>query len=227
MEKKIFLQQIHDNFPRIRFNQARLITAGYDSNVIVLDEKIVFSFPKPKYDCLEKMQRQIRIVPLLNKEITLRIPNFKYIPENKLFAGYQYVAGAPLSNKIIKGLSPKQREACAKQVANFINELQAFSVPVAKKSGVKMDGSVKNKKIQPVLVHQDLIDEHILFDLKKKKIVGVIDFGDITLADPALEFSRLWRYGESFLDLILKHYRTKDKEIKARSRRLWLASRKG
>jgi len=173
----------------------------------------------------EKTQRQIKIVPLLNKEISLSIPNFKYIPDDKSFVGYRYIKGVPLSNKITKGLSDKQREACAKQISTFINELHQFPLQIAKRNGIEASYKPRNLKIKQVVIHQDLIDEHILFNLQKKKIVGIIDFGDITIADPALEFSRIWRYGENFLDLILKHYKTTDNEIKKRSWLLWLASK--
>lgn len=226
MNKKIYLQKIRENFSGLKFNQARLIRSGYDNDIIVLDEKIVFSFPKQKYDCLEKIQRQIRIVPLLSNKISLPIPGFKYIPEDKLFVGYKYIKGVPLSNKIVKGLSIKEKESCARQLANFISELHSFPIQSAKKSGVDVYDKLKNKNIKQVVVHQDLIDEHIIFDEKTKKIVGIIDFGDIVIADPALEFSRIWRYGEYFLDLILKHYKIADRGIKERSHLLWLASKK-
>lgn len=226
MKGKIYIQKIQDNFSNLKFNRVRLISSGYDSDVVVLDEKIVFSFPKPKHDCLEKLRRQLKIVPLLNKEISLSIPNYKYIPKSKSFVGYRYIKGVPLSNKIIKELNDKQREACAKQIATFINELHQFPVQIAKRNGVEASSKSSNLKIKQVVIHYDLIDEHILFSLQKERIVGIIDFGDIVIADPALEFSRIWRYGEKFLDLILKHYKTSDNEIKKRSRLLWLASRK-
>jgi len=54
MKKKIFLQKIHKNFPNIKFDHAQLISSGYDNDVIVLDKRIIFSFPKLKYDCLKK-----------------------------------------------------------------------------------------------------------------------------------------------------------------------------
>jgi aminoglycoside 2''-phosphotransferase len=164
-------------------------------------------------------------VPLLNKAISLSIPNLKYIPEDKSFVGYRYIKGVPLSNKIIKGLSDKQREACAKQIAKFINELHHFSVPIAAKNGVDVLYGQYDLKTKRSVIHRDLIDEHIVFNQQKNKIVGIIDFGDVAIADPALEFSRIWRYGEKFLDLILKYYKTTDMDIKESSKMLWLSSK--
>jgi len=72
------------------------------------------------------------------------------------------------------------------------------------------------------VVHQDLTSDHILFVKKNKKICGVIDFGDIQIADPAIDFRSLWEYGENFVDKVLTNYQTKDKQFKSRSWRLYI-----
>jgi aminoglycoside phosphotransferase (APT) family kinase protein len=40
---------------------------------------------------------------------------------------------------------------------------------------------------QPVLVHNDLHEEHFLFDLATRDLVGIIDWGDVALGDPAVD----------------------------------------
>lgn len=255
MNKQHYLQQIKNNFPQLKFSKSRLITSGFDDDVIILDEKIVFSFPKQKLDCAEKFQKELNVLPLLNKVVTLPIPNFIYIPKDKSFAGYKYIAGIPLTNKILKTLSPQKKEICAKQIALFLSQLHSFPTSKAKKNGVtqawvEQDArdhytkraqvvfrhldydftSLKNllatyplkptKKLS--LTHQDLTSDHILFNSKTRKINGIIDFGDLEIADPAIDLSKLWDYGEEFLDMMLSHYTTKDKDIKERSLRWWI-----
>jgi aminoglycoside phosphotransferase (APT) family kinase protein len=48
---------------------------------------------------------------------------------------------------------------------------------------------------RPVLVHNDLQADHILIDPATREVVGVIDWGDVSVADPALDFAGLWHYG--------------------------------
>lgn len=220
MTKSFYVKRIKENFPDIEFGKAELVTDGYDDDVIVLDKKIVFSFPKQKLDCPEKFQRELKFLPLLNKKITLPIPNFIYIPEDKFFAGYNYIAGAPLTLKVFKLLDKNEREFCARQLGKFLSELHNFSVPIAKGSGVEISTMPSDARIKLTVTHQDLIDEHILFDKKSRKISGIIDFGDVLISDPAIDFSRLWSYGEEFIDMILKYYSRRDKNIKERSKSL-------
>ncbi len=46
-----------------------------------------------------------------------------------------------------------------------------------------------NFKFEPTLVHADLYYDHILLDLEKQKINGIIDFGDVGIGDPAFDVS--------------------------------------
>lgn len=43
-------------------------------------------------------------------------------------------------------------------------------------------------RYSPKLLHADLSLEHLLFDQKRKKLTGVIDFGDIRIGDPDYEY---------------------------------------
>ncbi len=40
---------------------------------------------------------------------------------------------------------------------------------------------------EPVVLHADLSEDHILIDLEQQKIGGIIDFGDVAIGDPALD----------------------------------------
>ena len=42
---------------------------------------------------------------------------------------------------------------------------------------------------RPVLIHRDLDDAHVLVDAERGRITGVIDFGDVCVGDPALDFA--------------------------------------
>ena len=52
-----------------------------------------------------------------------------------------------------------------------------------------------NFQFEPVLIHADLLDDHVLLDLPGRKVSGVIDFGDVSIGDPALD---LWESLQAF-----------------------------
>lgn len=56
------------------------------------------------------------------------------------------------------------------------------------------------------VVHNDLTDAHIIVDLLTGRLTGVIDFGDVAVGDPALDFKFGSEYGEPFLQMILDRY---------------------
>ncbi len=83
------------------------------------------------------------------------------------------------------------------------------------------NGKIK-KDFKKTVVHQDLTSDHILFAPKTKKVCGIIDFGDIQISDPAVDFSKLWEYSENFVDKVLSGYQSKDKNLKSRSYRWYI-----
>ena len=46
-----------------------------------------------------------------------------------------------------------------------------------------------------VIVHGDLVADHILLDARSDRLAGIIDFGDVGLGDPAQDFLAFWSYG--------------------------------
>ena len=61
--------------------------------------------------------------------------------------------------------------------------------------------------LPPALVHGDLSSEHVLFDASSQRLTGVIDFTDVLVTTPLLDFVYLYSsYGEPFLSRVLAVY---------------------
>lgn len=65
---------------------------------------------------------------------------------------------------------------------------------------------VRKIPINLVLTHSDIMPEHIIVDPKTHILSGIIDFGDIKIADPAYDFTFLARYGQGFLNQAYQNY---------------------
>ena len=64
-----------------------------------------------------------------------------------------------------------------------------------------------NFNYTPVLLHNDLSNDHILIDNQTHTLVGIIDFGDMAIGDPDYDLMYLTLdYGEDFLDRFLNYY---------------------
>ena len=54
-------------------------------------------------------------------------------------------------------------------------------------------------KYQPRLLHGDLSCDHLLFDPQKEQLTGIIDFGDLQIGDPDLDYIYIYEEcGEAF-----------------------------
>lgn len=64
-----------------------------------------------------------------------------------------------------------------------------------------------NFQFKPCLIHGDLGSRHIICDYPRNQMVGIIDFEDTHVGDPAYDFAQLHReFGSAFIDQILKYY---------------------
>ncbi len=58
-----------------------------------------------------------------------------------------------------------------------------------------------------VIVHGDLVPDHILLNRETDRLAGIIDFGDVALGDPAQDFLGFWSYGEEVASRLVELYR--------------------
>jgi len=67
--------------------------------------------------------------------------------------------------------------------------------------------------VRPTLIHGDMSSDHIFYDTASQRICGIIDFGDVAIADPDYDLMYLLEeYGEPFVRALLRYYRHLDTE---------------
>jgi aminoglycoside phosphotransferase (APT) family kinase protein len=96
-------------------------------------------------------------------------------------------------------------ERVRKETYNYLEE------PVQKNADKFFEsflGTKANFNFLPRFIHRDLSgDAHILCDAKSDRIVGIIDWEDACIGDPAIDFTGiLWDCGEAFTDKVCGHY---------------------
>lgn len=83
---------------------------------------------------------------------------------------------------------------------------------------------IKQNPIEHTVIHGDIMPEHILVNKATNKLMGIIDFGDVEIADPAYDFTFLKKYGENFLKEAYHSYALK-RDPKFNSRRQFYEDR--
>ncbi len=68
------------------------------------------------------------------------------------------------------------------------------------------------------VVHGDFVTDHILLEDGAEHLAGIIDFGDVGLGDPALDFAGCWAYGRGPMVSLIGRYGSTDGGMLNRSR---------
>lgn len=93
---------------------------------------------------------------------------------------------------------------CMKQMPLWLSKEEMDWI---RKLFADFDKMRKMRKGPNVLIHADFTDDHILFDIAEKRIAGIIDFGDLRMGDPALDFAGIaLTYGDEFLSEVISFY---------------------
>ncbi len=163
-----FIQKIKHNFPQIKWEKHHVLTHGFDHVVIVLDEKIIFRFPKSK-EYLSRLKDEIQLLSYLKKKVKVGIPDYKYVSKDKSFAGYDVVHGRELTASDFFKLSVSDKNKVAKQLAEFISTLHAMPKSVAVKHSVRFE----DQKEQHQALVRDI--EKLVFPRLKEQEIQVIE----------------------------------------------------
>ncbi len=67
--------------------------------------------------------------------------------------------------------------------------------------------ALQNTVLPRVFLHNDVYERHLYWDRRPRPgRLGLIDFTDMCLGDPAVDFAELYAYGPRFVDEVLAHY---------------------
>ena len=255
--KNKLISKVRKEFPRLKFKNFKLITKGWDHDVLVLDDNFIVRFAKEKLD-KNSFAQEIKFLREFSKISNLKVPNYTLLSQDKSFGGYEMIKGKELTPKMYQGLSLKKKQKVVQNLARFVSLLHniplkkakqydfekykswakwledkqkwfrnEFEKKVSKKLTAKQNKFIKNfiashyksqYSVKPTLGHFDLSHDHIIMN-KDGSISGIIDFGDLTIGDPAHEFNGFFDYDKKMAVQIYKLYTgPKDKDFFKRAK---------
>lgn len=104
----------------------QLLTQGWDSLVLNINNEYVFRFPR-REETRQQFLKEIKLLPELKKILSYPIPNFEFIHlvQQELaqsFVGYHKLPGVPLEHEIARS------RRIVVQLGTFLSELHHFPV---------------------------------------------------------------------------------------------------
>ena len=156
---EILVDRIKREFPEMEWKNSRFVGHGWDNNVIILDEKIVFRFPKED-DGKEELKKEITLLDYLQDKVNLPVPKYKWIAKDCAFAGYEMIDGKALRPEDYEKMEIEEKNEIAKNIAEFFTRLHSLPIEEIRGIGVRdikpesvlrnIEEAVKNKITEKV-----------------------------------------------------------------------------
>jgi aminoglycoside phosphotransferase (APT) family kinase protein len=187
---------------------------GYDYEVVVVDGEWVFRFPRrPAVE--EALAVEIELLPRLRDALPVAVPRFERVSQDPLFVSYPLIHGRPLVDEDGDGVRaflaalhafdatglPVERPDWLAMYSRKRDEFERVVVPLLHPALVPRARELLAELdtltgFTPALLHADLFPEHLR--VSNGRLVGVIDWGDTRIGDPALDYG--WLLNGPFAD---------------------------
>lgn len=234
------LKRISVWFPDITWDSYKLVTNGWDHEVIILDNKLVFRFPNDD-DYTAALKDEIEVMRRLDPLVKAPIPRYEFVAPDYSFAGYKLIPGEELTTEVFDALSTADHPKVAQQLAELLSTLHnlpdskdmfvgvpEFYLPddqkdvkaqvkqylknTLNKEDLAVVGRILDEvdqllsqKTKRVFLHGDVYSRHLFWDQSTLQL-GLIDFSDMCLGDPAMDFAELYEYGKEFVEEVYSLY---------------------
>ncbi len=120
------LQKIKQIFPKLEISSIRANAEGLINDVLIVNEDLVFRFPR-NLDWGKKLFiNEIKIIELARKYVEIPLPEFEYKSDD--LAVYRYIKGHALRREDILKLPESEQNRLIKELARFLK--QFHNVPV-------------------------------------------------------------------------------------------------
>ncbi len=177
--------------------------SGWDNAAFLVDGRIVFRFPQ-RAVAAPLIEREIALLPLIAPHLPLPVPNPQYAGAASArfpwrFAGYERLAGVTSCTRV---LPESALAALADALARFLRALHDLDASpllargllgdtIAKISPERLGIDEPPLEDAPRVVHGDLYARHLLID-DDDRLCGVIDWGDLHYASPAVDLAAVY-----------------------------------
>lgn len=245
--KQRLVTKLKTHFPQILFKKVKIVTKGWDHDVLILDNHLIVRFGKDRL-AKNNFAREVKFLKEFSTISNIRVPHYLFFSRHEGIGIYEMIKGQELTPQIYKKLPSAIKQKIIRALARFLTLIHTLPLKKAKAYGFKFTGCegwekalnekrkwfekeffpkmtkhltpeqnrfVKNfmeyfcasqYKIKPVLGHYDLSHDHIIVN-ENGTIAGIIDFGDMSISDPAHEFNGFWDYDSRLPRQIYAYYR--------------------
>jgi aminoglycoside phosphotransferase (APT) family kinase protein len=200
---------LDEQFPELATRPVRFVGKGWDNSVWVVDEEWTFRLPRRQI-AIPGVERELAILPRVAPLVPVSVPVPTLVGSANERFPWPFFAYRPLpgAEPADAELSDDERVRFAAQLAGFLRALHAPETRDVVDPGgalpidfnLRADMSVRVPRAREnlaylresrlLLAHGDLHLRHVL--VAEGALAGVIDWGDVCLADPCIDLILVW-----------------------------------
>jgi aminoglycoside phosphotransferase (APT) family kinase protein len=183
------------------------IDDGWDYKVLILDGEWVLRIPRHRL-ALEELEKEIELLPTIADRLPVQVPRFAHVSHEPRYVVYPLIRGDRFTDEDPRGVRafldalhdipldevaaphPDWSDTYRRQADEFRRVVLPLLDPDECARGEALLAEVETLEgFAPALTHSDLGPEHLL--VRAGRLVGVIDWGDARIGDPALDYAWL------------------------------------
>lgn len=204
-DTNVLLHKLETVFPDFQYSTYQHIKTGYDHDILIIDP-YVYRFPKTQF-YINQLASEAILTAYLSKETSITLPIYDYIAKDASFARHKYIKGAEVTKDTFRRLNQVKLAEITSSLATFLTRLHIIPNSKFDDFGFMVNqydtplGKVPNF----VPTHSDLDINNMIWD--EGQGLGIIDFGDRSLFDPAFDFGIFNMFGKTFINRVYEQYK--------------------
>jgi aminoglycoside phosphotransferase (APT) family kinase protein len=205
LDEAIALGAVREQLPALNCQRAIYLDSGWAADVYLLDDRFVARFPR-NAEVAEWVDSEQAILGLVTSSLGSAFSTPTVVGRGRAGAHFPHdflVCGFVPGTRADHFAGPDSDELTS-DLGRALTRIHSVSVNDARSIGLRQpdwDGYTGTLSF----LHGDFSLDNVIVDLASGRLVGVIDWGNAAVGDPALDFvwlvlSRGWRFVHSVID---------------------------
>ncbi|GAB3957303.1 aminoglycoside phosphotransferase family protein [Spirosoma harenae] len=114
-------------FPELINASFSLLTAGWDSVAVDVDDRLIFKFPRDE-EGIEALRKEANMLAIVRSKVTLPVPNLEFFDAPRPFSRHTKLKGEHLITAQYELLNDSAKHRLANDIARFYAELHAIDL---------------------------------------------------------------------------------------------------
>lgn len=129
-----YLGRIRECMPHLSVETVRANREGLTNDVLVVNERLVFRFPKNDTWARKLLANEIKVIELARNYLDIEIPHVECKAAD--LVAYRFIEGSPLQRNDILALDEGDRDAIADQFATYLKQLHGIPLDEVERQGI-------------------------------------------------------------------------------------------